>query len=498
MEKSFLIPISRRDLLKLAGVTAVGTVLGSNKNSAAAAPAPPQKFNFNEAQLPTLLRADVCVVGGGPAGTAAAVTAARNGASVVLVEQGVVLGGLQTQGLVYPAMPTRVFNSDTPYITDLNKRFAMHGIDVDFVKEEPKYKNGGDARQYTPELLAFIYDEMCADYKVNVLYNATLVGANTAGGKISSVVVHTVEGLSKIEANIFIDATGDAVLSRFAGVKVERGSEHTGRNQKMSFRFEMGGVEEMKVYKFFVKKLKDGWCESKPPEFEFAKTTYTEKFYYEGIQRGEVTKGDVAYIQAFTIVDKPGTLSMNCPEVSPYLFSATSAVDRSKAIQQGRIMIRRLANFFKKNIPGFKKAYISREASMLGVRESWRIHGKYYMTADDYSNARKFPDAVCRSAYPIDIHDENLSLSHMLKDGEFYEIPYRALVTNELSNLLVVGRCISANFSAQASVRIQPTCMSMGEAAGIAAAYGLKNNFPVNAIDWSALPADMRSYVSAG
>ncbi|MBQ9497979.1 MAG: FAD-dependent oxidoreductase, partial [Selenomonadaceae bacterium] len=135
MEKSFLIPISRRDLLKLAGVTAVGTVLGSNKNSAAAAPAPPQKFNFNEAQLPTLFRADFCVVGGGPAGTAAAVTAARNGASGVLVEQGGVLGGLQTQGLVYPAMPTRVFNSDTPYITDLNKRFAMHGIDVDFVKE---------------------------------------------------------------------------------------------------------------------------------------------------------------------------------------------------------------------------------------------------------------------------------------------------------------------------------------------------------------------------
>ena len=189
---------------------------------------------------------------------------------------------------------------------------------------------------------------------------------------------------------------------------------------------------------------------------------------------------------------------MNCPEVSPYLYSSTNALDRSKAIRECRIMIRRLANFFKKNIPGFKNAYISREASMLGVRESWRIHGKYYMTADDYSNARKFPDAVCRSAYPIDIHDENLSLSHMLKDGEFYEIPYRALVTNELSNLLVVGRCISANFSAQASVRIQPTCMSMGEAAGIAAAYSLKNNFPVNAIDWSSLPADMRSYVSAG
>ena len=489
-----MIPISRRDLFKLAGLTAAGTMLGSEKKVEAAQT---PKINFDAADIPTLLRADVCVCGGGPSGTAAAVTAARNGASVVLIEQGTVLGGLQTQGLVYPAMPTRVPNTDTPYITDLNKRFAMHGIYVDFVDDE-KYKNGGDARQYTPELLAFIYDELCADYKVEVLYNATLIGTNAADGKISSVVVHTVEGLRKIEAKIFVDATGDATLSRFSGVKVKRGNEHTGRNQKMSFRFEMGGVEEMKVYKFFVKKLKDGWCESKPPEFEFAKTTHTEKFYYEGIQRGEVTKDDVAYIQAFTILGKPGTMSMNCPEVSPYRYSSTNALDRSKAIRECRIMIRRLANFFKKNIPGFKKAYISREACMLGVRESWRIQGKYCLTSEDYFNAKKFPDAVCRTAYPIDIHDEVLDVHRTLAQGEFYEIPYRALVTNEISNLLVVGRCISTDFPAQSSVRIQPSCMSMGEAAGIAAAYGLKNNVAVNAIDWSRLPPEIRSYVSAG
>ena len=498
MEKSFFIPISRRDLLKLAGLTAAGAVLSNSVDShVEAVEAPKREFNFNGADIPILLRADVCVCGGGCAGVAAAVTAARNGLSVVLVEQGVVLGGLQTQGLVYPAMPTKIPDSDTPYITDLNKRFAMHGIDVNWL-EEPKYKHGGMAREYTPELLAFIYDEMCADYRVEILYNATLIGANTQAGKITAAIVHTVEGLSKIEANIFIDATGDAALSRFAGVPTAHGSEHTGRNQKMSFRFEMGGVEEMQVYKFFVKKLKDNWCEHKPPEFEFAKTTHTEKFYYEGIQRGEVTKDDVAYIQAFTIIGKPGTLSMNCPEVSPFLFSATNALERSKAIREARIMIRRLAHFFRKNIPGFKKAYISREASMLGVRESWRIHGKYYLTGEDYFDARKFPDAVCRSAYPIDVHDEALDLSKTLAKGEFYEIPYRALVTNEFANLLVVGRCISANFAAQASARIQPTCMSMGEAAGIAAAYGYKNGIAVNQLDWAQIPANVRSYVSAG
>lgn len=496
MLKNFLIPISRRELLKLAGLTVAGSVLSSNE-SAQAAVAPNQSFAMNADKIPVLLRADVCVCGGGPAGTAAAVTAAKNGLKVVLVEQGIVLGGLQTQGLVYPAMPTRVLNTDTPYITDLNRRFYMHGFDVDFVND-PQYKNGGDARQYQPELLAFLYDEMCADYKVNVLYNATLVGANVQGGRITDAIVHTVEGLGKIEANIFIDATGDAALSRFAGVPSVRGSDVTGRNQKMSLRFEMGGVEEMKLYKFFVKKLKDNWCESKPPEFEFAKTTHTEKFYFAGIQRGEVTKDDVAYIQAFCILGKPGTLSMNCPEMSPYIYSSTNALDRSKAIQQGRIMIRRLANFFRKNIPGFKNAYISREASMLGVRESWRIRGKYYMTKDDYFNAQKFPDAVCRSAYPIDIHDESLQLMHALGKGEFYEVPFRALITNEISNLMVAGRCISADFPAQAAIRIQPTCMSMGEATGIAAAFALKNGINANAVDWASIPENQRSYVTAG
>ena len=89
-------------------------------------------------------------------------------------------------------------------------------------------KNGGTAREYPPELLAFIYDEMCADYKVEVLYNTTLIGAKTSAGKISEVIIHTVEGLRAINAKIFIDATGDAFLSRYAGVPTEKGSEHTG------------------------------------------------------------------------------------------------------------------------------------------------------------------------------------------------------------------------------------------------------------------------------
>ena len=136
----------------------------------------------------------------------------------------------------------------------------------------------------------------------------------------------------------------------------------------------------------------------------------------------------------------------------------------------------------------------SREAVMLGARESWRILGKYYMVEDDYHNQSRFEDAVARTAWFIDAHGEKVS--EKLPKGGYYEIPYRALITDKISNLIVTGRCISASFILQASMRIQATCMSIGEAAGIAAAYGLKNNIAVNEIDWAKI--QNRSYVSLG
>ena len=113
---------------------------------------------------------------------------------------------------------------------------------------------------------------------------------------------------------------------------------------------------------------------------------------------------------------------------------------------------------------------------------------------DDYHNQSKFPDAVCRTARFIDAHGEKVS--EKLPKGAFYEIPYRSLVTEKISNLIVSGRCISASFILQASMRIQATCMSIGEAAGIAAAYALKNNISANNIEWNKIPN--RSYTTAG
>ena len=513
MEKAFAIPISRRDFMKLAGLTAASSLLGIKDDAAKAEAASPaiSALDYSKANLPILFNVDVCVVGGGSAGTAAAVTAARKGAKVVLVERGISLGGLATQGCVYPCMPTFIDGSDTPYIKDLNRRMEKQGVSPFQDVEDSDTFYGGGRGRYIPEYLAFVYDEMCEEAGVDILYNATLVGAVTDEGRIDNCVVQTIEGPGRIQAKVFVDATGDALLSRLVGVTAERGSEKNGRNQPMTLRFEMGGIDASKVHHFFRDDLKDGWKtargekvlakalkEGRFPFVEFDKMKTTEKFFQSGVARGELTEDDILYIQAFTIPGKTGVMSMNCPEMPPLSFSSTDAVSASKAVTFGRRMMRRLAGFFIKNIPGFEKAYISREASMVGVRESWRIRGKYYMEADDYLKAHHFPDGVCRTAYPIDIHDVKLDYFEKLKKGQYYEIPYRTLVTNEISNLLVAGRCASGSFAAQASFRIQPTCMSMGEAAGIAAAWVISHGIEANALRWEDIPAEERSYVSEG
>ena len=490
MDKTSInIPISRRDFFKIAGLTTAGVMLSGNIETPkveAAQKISGKNIKYAGKNIPVLYDVDICVCGGGPAGTAAAINAARKGAKVVLIERGIALGGLATLGCVYPFMDTHAPNSDTPYVAEVKKRLIDKGIDYDDKVTKQVWHN--------PEVLTLIYDEMCEESGVNIMYNTVLVDALKSGNKITTCIVQTIAGLAAIQAKNFVDATGDAFLARAVDVPHERGYEKTGNNQPLSFRFEMGGIDIDRLYQYVAIELKEDWCKSLPPYFEIAEAMHRkqryklEEFMARGVESGEISQAEAEYMQAYSIIGKNGVMSMNFPEI-PVTFKSTS-----KAVTYGRKMMRNTANYLIKHLPGFEKAYISREAAMLGARESWRIIGKYYMVEDDYHNQSRFPDAVCRTAWFIDAHGEKVS--EKLPAGGFYEIPYRSLITDKISNLIVAGRCISASFILQASMRIQATCMSIGEAAGIAAAYGLKNNIAVNQIEWDKIPN--RSYVSAG
>lgn len=493
--KSFSIPISRRDFVKMAGHAAAGDFVGGGTPRVASASegTDGDTLEYAGREIPVLYDTAVCVIGGGPAGTAAAIQAARNGAPTVLVERGVALGGLAVLGCVYPFMDTLAPDSDTPYVAEVKKRLREHGIEPHDGVTEQTWHN--------PETLALIYDEMCEEAGVNVLYQAVLVDVLKSGSSISSCVVQTIEGLAAIRGKIFVDGTGDAFVARSAGVPYEKGYEKTGKNQPLSFRFEMGGVDVRRLYQYDAIELKDDWCKSKPPYFEIAEAMHRkqryklEAFMAKGVESGELTQEEAEYMQAYTIIGKNGVMSMNCPEI-PVGFSATDPISYSKAVAFGRKMMRHIADYMVKHMPGFEHAYISREATMLGARESWRIRGKYYLVEDDYHKQSRFPDAICRTAWFIDAHGEKVS--EKLPKGAFYEIPYRSLVCDEVPNLLTAGRCISASFILQASMRIQPTCMSIGEAAGIASAWALAHGMEANEVRWEEIPKEKRSYVTAG
>lgn len=489
------LPISRRDFVKLTGAVTVGALAGAElftaADASASAPTAGPGIRYGQRTIPLLYQADCCVIGGGPAGTAAAINAARHGAKTVLIERGIALGGMQTLGLVLPFMPTFAPQSDTPYVTEVKTKMREHGIEMSDGVTDYGWSN--------PEALAAVYDALCAEAGVAVLYHTVLVDAIMEQQSIKLCIVQTIAGLAAVAAPVFIDASGDALLARSAGAATEHGSAKTGRNQPMSFRFEMGGIDLEALYQYDAVQLQDDWCKTKPPYFEIAearnrKTRYKlEDFFQQGVASGELQKEDAEYIQAFTVIGKPGTMSLNCPELPPQ-FSATEPLSYSRAVSYGRQMIQRISRYLVRHMPGFEHAYISREAAMLGARESWRIRGRYYMTEADYHDRSRFDDAVARTAWYIDAHGERVD--DKLPPGEFYEIPYRSLITEAVPNLIVAGRCISASFVLQASMRIQPTCMSIGEAAGIAAAWGWQHGVAANDVKWEAIPPSERSYVS--
>ena len=495
MEKSFSIPISRRDFMKMAGMAAAGVLAGGSIGGAgtvnAAGGRTSGAMTYAGKEIPVLFSVDVCVAGGGPSGTAAAIMAARNGARTVLVERGVALGGLAVLGCVYPFMQTHAPDSDTPYVAEVKERLRQHGIEpFDGVTQQT---------WHNPEILTLIYDEMCAEAGVEVLFQTVVVDTVVEGRTLTACIVQTIAGLAAIRAKTFIDSTGDAFLSRSAGVPYERGYEKTGKNQPLSFRFEMGGIDIDRLYQHVAVELQEDWCKSRPPYFEIAEAMHRKQRYKleelmaKGVETGELTQEEAEYMQGYTILGKNGVMSMNCPEI-PVKFSASDPVSYSKAVAYGRRMMHHIADYLIRHLPGFENAFISREAAMLGARESWRIRGKHYLVEDDYHNQSRFTDAVCRTAWFIDAHGEKVS--EKLPKGGFYEIPYGSLVAEEIENLIVTGRCISASFILQASMRIQPTCMSIGEAAGIAAAWGLSKGIAANAVKWEAIPAKKRSYVS--
>lgn len=424
--------------------------------------------------VPVIGAYDVAVVGGGSAGSACAIRCAQLGLSVVVIDRYAMLGGSATNATVCPMMPTHV---------------AHRGV---FAQIERELRASGEATRdgttamlwFAPERLGMVYERLLTGSGGEVLYDATLVDVLDAPGadsatrpaprRLRHLVVMTAQGLVGVEAGVMVDASGDAVLARLAGVPTRSGDE-AGANQVCSLRFTMGGID-VDAYRDYCLSLGDEFSPLKSGFFfESAMVAgrgfALEPVFRQGVAEGLLSEGDLRYYQAFSVPGKPGVMAFNCPHI-PSLVSNTTARGRSAAIVEAHAAIDRLARFLRAKMPGFGSSFLVGVAPMLGVRESWRIDGVYRLTEQDYARQARFDDGLVRGDWFIDVHSQSKGLFHQkgYQPGDYYEIPYRCFVAPQVSNLLVVGRCISTTFLMQASVRIIPTVIDMGDAAGCACA----------------------------
>lgn len=432
--------------------------------------------------VPVIGAYDVAVVGGGSAGSACAIRCAQLGLSVVVIDRYAMLGGSATNATVCPMMPTHV---------------AHRGV---FAQIERELRASGEATRdgttamlwFAPERLGMVYERLLTGSGGEVLYDATLVDVLDAPGadsatrpaprRLRHLVVMTAQGLVGVEAGVMVDASGDAVLARLAGVPTRSGDE-AGANQVCSLRFTMGGID-VDAYRDYCLSLGDEFSPLKSGFFfESAMVAgrgfALEPVFRQGVAEGLLSEGDLRYYQAFSVPGKPGVMAFNCPHI-PSLVSNTTARGRSAAIVEAHAAIDRLARFLRAKMPGFGSSFLVGVAPMLGVRESWRIDGVYRLTEQDYARQARFDDGLVRGDWFIDVHSQSKGLFHQkgYQPGDYYEIPYRCFIAPQVSNLLVAGRCISTTFLMQASVRIIPTVIDMGDAAGCACAFSAASGVP--------------------
>ncbi len=416
---------------------------------------------------------DVLVAGGGAAGVVAAIAAARSGMRVVLVEQYGALGGSATNALVTPLMDTGIEGNPlcSSISEEINERIAGMGFGG---------RNGYGSFFFDPEMLKFFLEEMAVEAGVKLLYYTFVADVVAEDGHIRGLIVENKGGRSAILAQRVIDCTGDGDVCVKAGAQFDKGNGETGKNQPISVRYTMDGVDIDRFAKYI--KTHDQNFEYEKPYFHTAsvwgRNWPLTPVFQEACDAGDLIFEDGAYWQVFGVPGKRNMLAFNCPEIFDRV-DGTNPHDLTHAQLYAKKAILRHTRFYRKYFQGFENGYIAGVAPMVGIRESRRIKCLYTLSDEDVFYQKKFEDYIARSNYPVDIHGLKLMFDHREntdKSRPYYEIPYRCLVVEGIKGLLTAGRCISSSFAAQGTVRIQPTARATGEAAGIAAAISIKDN----------------------
>jgi hypothetical protein len=409
-----------------------------------------------------VMKYNLVVVGGGLTGVAAAVSAAREGLTVLLVEKSGCLGGAISNCLVYPFMPYWT----KPYWGEAakNKKYLSEGIFKEMKERHDKYVTDCKDHEFNSEYFKIVLDDMTTEAGVNVLFHSVLADVKKQGEKITAIEIIAKSQRITVEGDFFVDATGDGDLFYLAGCDFQLGRESDGLCQPMTTCFRMSGVDL------------DLFTEERPK---------LQEIYKEKQAKGEITNPRENILVFFGVGED--VLHFNSTRVIK--LDPTDPFDVSRAEVIARRQVHELVSFLKEHSKAFDESALISIAVNIGIRESRKLKGVHILTADEIINCTQFEDSIALCNYDIDIHNPSgTGTSHrFFGDGEYYTIPYRSLLPKEYNNLLVAGRCLSATHEAQASVRIMPTCACLGQAAGTAVAVAFKSDKNAHTVDVKSL-----------
>lgn len=394
---------------------------------------------------------DVFIAGGGPAGCAAAIAAARNGAKVFLAEEQACLGGLGTAGLI-PAYMT--FGDGV--------NFLAAALGEEILKKLWQYGGEEYAKSKTysikAEALKRVYEDMLLDAGVEFAFHTKLIEVQANDNAIEYCVMAAKSGVYAVRAKVYIDGTGDGDLAAWAGVPFDKGDAQ-GSMMAATLCALWSNID---------------WARKQGPD-----SARLEEAYNDGVFK----KLDLHLPGMWKISETVG--GSNAGHV--YDIDGTDERSLTKGLLYTRKLYDEYEAYYKKYLTGFEKMELISTGSMLGIRESRRIRGEYTLVLQDFLDQSNFDDEIGRYSYPVDIHASDNSkesfnkfhkehTGYRYQPGENYGVPYRIMVPQKIDNLLVAGRCVSSDREMQSSIRVMPGCYITGQAAGVAAAVCTKAN----------------------
>jgi len=419
---------------------------------------------------------DLIVMGAGSAGASAAIAAARSGSEVLVIDRLPFIGGTSTAvldtfyGFYTPGEKAKKIVGGIPDdVIDGLKSFGS-------MVERPNTYGAGTGVTYNPEHLKVVWESLIVKSGAKILLHALLQQVSVKDGRVKELTLATRAGLCSVTGDFFIDATGDADLSNFAGFGYEKAGEISPA-QTLTTTFKMVNVDLVERKKIKKEQLHELMHDAADNGYELPRregsdhitpvpnTTATVMTRLDSVRKS--SKGEIE-----SVLD------------DPFFLTDSEIAGRRQASEYARFLVDK--------VPGYKDSSLYGFSTLIGVRETRRVYGDYRVTKSDVLEAKQFDDQVALCGAPIEDHHSGDGTNWIyLPDGSAVGIPLRSLIVKDSVNTMVIGRCFSASHDAHASIRSMAQCMAMGVAAGVAGSIALANKKEIREVNFS----DIRSRI---